>query len=224
LSQLNIIGPTILKEWKAQTMDTGRIYKFLGDAARSAALAWIVYQSGNFGTLAFVAIGVALISIWTGVLTLSGWSLDSELYGKTLDFTLLSRTPMSLVLFSKTLAQALYEIPTGLVSFGTALLVVRQVPHVANVASLSFSLVLALIGMVVIGFFFSALVVLVGGKAGFFMGIMPFMAVISGFVLPVNQLPPGLEALARLVPSAWAMDSVWRSIGGIDSWWPVIEG
>jgi ABC-type multidrug transport system permease subunit len=78
--------------------------------------------------------------------------------------------------------------------------------------------------MVVIGFFFSALVVLVGGKAGFFMGIMPFMAVISGFVLPVNQLPLGLEALARLVPSAWAMDSVWRSIGGIDSWWPVLEG
>src|SRR3989304_45206 len=127
VNQLNIIWPTMVKEWKAQTMDTGRIYKFLGDAARSAALAWIVYQSGALETLAFVAVGVALISIWTGVLTLGGWSLESELYSKTLDFTLISRSPMSLILFSKTLAQAFYEIPNGIVSLGTGLLSVREV-------------------------------------------------------------------------------------------------
>jgi len=223
LNQITIIWPTILKEWKAQTMDTGHIYKYLGDAARSAALAWIVYQSGALETLAFVAVGVALISIWTGILTLGGWSLESELYGKTLDFTLISRSPISIILFSKNLAQALYEIPTGVVSFVTALLVVREIPQIANVASLSFSLVLALGGMVVIGFFFSALVVLVGGRAGFFMGIMPFVAVLSGFILPVWQLPVGLEVLARLIPSSWAMDAVWVSIGGIESWWVVVQ-
>jgi ABC-2 type transport system permease protein len=216
LNQLNIIWPTIRKEWKAH--DTGHIYKYLGDAARSAALAWIVYQSGALDTLAFVAIGVALISIWTGVLTLGGWSLESELYGKTLDFTLISRTPMSLILFGKTLGQAIYEVPTGIVSFAVALLVVREIPHVAAPAPLAVSLVLAVVGMVVIGLFFAALVVLVGGRAGFFMGIMPFVAVLSGFVLPVGQLPLGLEILARLMPSAWAMDGVWASIGGIASW------
>jgi ABC-2 type transport system permease protein len=223
LNQLNIIWPTIRKEWKAQTMDTGRIYKFLGDAARSAALAWIVYQSGALDTLAFVAVGVALISIWTGVLTLGGWSLETELYGKTLDFTLISRSPMSVILFGKTLAQALYEIPTGIVSFAVALLVVRQIPHVADPASLSLSLVLAMVGMVVTGFFFAALVVLVGGRAGFFMGIMPFVAVLSGFILPVGELPLGLEVLARLMPSSWAMDGVWASIGGIAAWGEVVR-
>ena len=223
LNHLTIIWPTIFKEWKAQTMDTGRIYKIIGDATRSAALAWIVYQSGAVEALGFVAIGVALLAIWTGVLALGGWSLESELYGKTLDFALISRTPIALILFSKTLAQALYEIPTGVVSFVTALLVVREIPEIANVASLSFSLLLALVGMVMVGFFFSAMVVLVGGRAGFFMGIMPFVAVLSGFILPVVELPLGLEVLARFTPSSWAMDAVWSSIGGIESWWLVLR-
>src|SRR4030042_4058851 len=101
MSQLNIIVPTVIKEWKAQTMDTGRIYKFIGDASRAAVLAWIVYQSGAFGTLGYVSVGTALLAIWTGILTMGGWTLDNELYGKTLDFMLISRTKMSVILFSK---------------------------------------------------------------------------------------------------------------------------
>src|SRR4030042_1726356 len=222
MSQLNIIVPTVIKEWKAQTMDTGRIYKFIGDASRAAVLAWIVYQSGAFGTLGYIAVGTALIAVWTGILTLGGWSLESELYGRTMDFMLISRTKLPVILFGKTLAQAISEIPTGIVSFMTAVLVARAWPDFANIPSLLLSLLLAFLGMIVIGFFFSALVVLVAGKAGFFMGIMPFIAVISGFILPVNELPLWLEIPARFMPSAWAMDSVWASIQGIDAWWPVI--
>jgi len=224
MGQLSTIVPTMSKEWKAQTMDTGRIYKFIGDASRAAVLAWIVYQSGAFGTLGYVSVGTALIAVWTGILTLGGWSLESELYGKTMDFMLISRTKMPVILFGKTLAQAIYEIPTGIVSFVTAVLVARAWPDFSNIPSLSLSLLLAFLGMIVIGFFFSALVVLVAGKAGFFMGIMPFIAVISGFILPVNQLPLWLEIPARLTPSSWAMDSVWASIQGIDSWWSVVQG
>jgi ABC-2 type transport system permease protein len=223
MSQISTIVPTVIKEWKAQSLDTSRVYKFLGDASRAAVLAWIVYQSGAFGTLGYVSIGTALLAIWTGILTMGGWTLDNELYGKTLDFMLISRTKMSVILFSKNLAQGLYEIPTGLVSFGTALLVARAWPDFANVPSMVFSLLLAFLGMIIIGFFFSALVVLVGGKAGFFMGIMPFIAVISGFILPVNNLPLWLEIPARFTPSAWAMDSVWASVQGIDSWWMIIK-
>jgi ABC-2 type transport system permease protein len=223
MSQISTIIPTVIKEWKAQTMDTGRIYKFLGDASRAAVLAWIVYSSGAFGTLGYVSIGTALLAIWTGIIGLGGWSLESELYGKTLDFMLLSRTKMSVILFSKTLAQALYEVPTGLVSFGTALLVARAWPDFANIPALIPSLALAFLGMIVIGFFFSALVVLVAGKAGFFMGIMPFIAVIGGFILPVNNLPLWLEIPARFTPSSWAMDTVWASIQGIDSWGMMIR-
>jgi ABC-2 type transport system permease protein len=223
MSQINTIIPTIRKEWKENTMGTSRIYKFIGDASRAAVLAWIVYQSGAFGTLGYVSVGTALLAIWTGILTLGGWTLESELYGKTLDFMLISRTKMSLILFSKNIAQGLTEIPTGFISFLTAVLVARAWPDFANIPALAVSLLLAFLGMIVLGFFFSTLVVLVAGRAGFFMGIMPFIAVISGFILPVNNLPLWLEIPARFTPSSWAMDGVWASITGIESWPMVIR-
>jgi ABC-type multidrug transport system permease subunit len=222
LNQLSIIYPTIIKEWKTKMASTGLIYKYLGEAARSAALAWIIYQSGATQALPYLAVGIALMSIWGGVLAFGGWSLEGEIYGKTLDYTLISPSPMSSVLLIKTLAQALYEIPTGIVCFGTALLVAREIPHVANIPAFSFSLALALAGLIMVGFFFSALVVLVGGKAGIFMGILPLVAVLSGFILPVTNLPIGMEVLARFTPSSWAMDAVWSSIGGIESWVAII--
>lgn len=222
MSQLQIIVPTIKKEWKDSTLGASQVYKYLGDAARSAVLAWIIYQSGAFGTLGYVSVGTALIALWTGVISLGGWSLDNELYGRTLEFMFISRTKLPVILFSKTLAQALYEMPCGLISFITAVLVAHAWPQFANPPALMVSLLFALSGMLVIGFFFSALVVLVSGRAGFFMGIMPFIAVISGFVLPVNQLPLWLEVPARFIPSSWAMDSVWASLQGISSWWAML--
>jgi ABC-type multidrug transport system permease subunit len=218
MSQLNTIVPTVIKEWKMQSFATGSIFMWLGNATRAAVLAWIVYQSHAFGTLGYVAIGTALLAMWTGVLTMGGWTLEGELYGRTLDFMMISRTRMPVILFSKNIGQVLYQIPTGLVSFFTAIAVGRMWPDFSNMPTLVLSLLLVLLSMVVIGFFFSALVVLVSGRAGFFLGLVPFIAVIMGFILPVNQLPLWLEIPARITPSAWGMDTVWAAINGIDSW------
>jgi ABC-type multidrug transport system permease subunit len=224
LSQLNIIGPTILKEWKSQSVSTSLFYKFINDGTRGVALAWIVYQSGNFGALAYLCIGVALIAMWSGSVANSGWSLADEIYSRTMEFTLISRTSIPVILFSKILAQIAFEIPSGIVSIACVLAVARQIPAIASPGLLIPSLVLTVGGLAVLSLFLAALVVLVGGRAGFFMGIVPFGAVLSGFILPVDQLPYGLEALARLMPTSWAMDSVWLSIREGGSFWTVLQG
>jgi ABC-type multidrug transport system permease subunit len=224
VNQLNIIIPTIRKEWKEPSISTAYIYKFFGDATRAAAFAWIIYKSGNYGTLAYLCIGIALLSIWQGTIANSGWSLSNEIYSRTLEFALISRTSIPILLLSKILAQIFYETPSGIVAIGSILLVFRQVPQVAEVSILPLSLVLAVLGLGVLSLFLAALVVLVGGRAGFFMGIVPFGAVLGGFILPVNQLPYGLEIPARLIPTSWAMDTVWQSIKGIDSGWALVQG
>lgn len=224
LKQLRTIVFTILKEWKSTKIGWTIILRFLGNATKGAALGWIVYQSGNLESLGYLGVGVAFIAIWSAAIGFGGWALEIELYGGTLDFVLISHTSMSLVLFSKMLAQIIYEIPAGIVASVTVFIVANSLPQIENPATLFFSLILALLGLTVFSFFFGALVVLVGGKAGFFMGIIPFGAVLSGFILPVDQLPLGLEVLARFVPSSWAMDSVWISINGHFSWGDVIQG
>jgi ABC-2 type transport system permease protein len=218
VNTLTVIGMTVSKELKMSAPLLSFLFKFVNDGARAAALAWIVYQSGNLQSLGFLMVGVALIAVWTGAVADGGWSLDTELYSGTLDFALISRAPLSLVLFSKMLAQILHEIPTGLVASVTVLLVARSVPVIANPAGLIISLVLVIIGIALVSTLLAGMVVLAGGRAGIFMGIVPFGAVISGFIVPVDQLPLGMEIIARLVPSSWAMDGVWSAVTGTGSW------
>ncbi len=215
MNQLDIIWPTILKEWKTQRISTYLIYKLIADATRGIALAWIIYQSGNFGPLAYLCIGVALLALWTGSVANSGWSLSDEISGRTMEHTLISRTSMPILLFSKILSQIAYEFPSAVVSIITVILVVRQVPQIASPEYLPVSLILAIFGLVVLSVFLASLVVLVGGRAGFFMGIVPLGAVLGGFMLPVNQLPIGFEIVARMTPTAWAMNGTWLSVSGV---------
>jgi ABC-2 type transport system permease protein len=124
---------------------------------------------------------------------------------------------LTLVLFSKILAQIFYEIPRGIVSVASVLLVVRHIPDIANPVLLPVSIILAIIGLGVLSLFLAALVVLAGGRSGFFMGIVPFGAVLSGFILPVQQLPRGLALAAHLMPTSWAMDGIWLAVRDANS-------
>ncbi len=213
-----IITATVVKELKMSAPLLSFLFKFINDGARAAALAWIIYRSGNLASLGFLMVGVAMIAVWAGAVADGGWSLETELYSGTLDFTLISRTPMSLVLFSKMLSQILHEIPTGIVAAVTVLLVARSVPHIADPWALLFSLLLVIIGVLLVSTTMASLVVLAGARAGVFMGIVPFGAVISGFIVPVSELPRTMEVIARMVPSSWAMDGAWNAITGSGTW------
>jgi ABC-type multidrug transport system permease subunit len=219
LNILRLLIAVFKKELKQEAVNANQWYMVAGSAATSAALGWIVSQSGRVSVLAYLCVGVALISFWRGTVAISGWALSNELSGKTLDFTLISRSPLPVVLYGKIIAQLVYELPGGIISALSVLLVVRQIPQVIMPAYLPFSVLLAVAGLLILTSFLADLVILVGGKSGFFMGIVPFGAVLSGFILPVYQLPPGLEVVARLLPTSWAMDAVWLSVTGTDSVW-----
>ncbi len=217
MNQWRIIILTLVKEWKTIGGGLAVVLKIITDAAKGAALAWIVYQSGNLESLGFLTIGVALLAIWSGGSAFGGWALETELNGKTLDHALISRASMPLILYSKILAQIVYEIPSGIIAGATVIVVVRSLPVIANPAALAVSLLLAVIGMTIICVFIGALTVLAGARAGAMIGVVPFGAVLGGFILPVGNLPLGFEILARMVPSAWAMDGVWYSMTGASS-------
>ena len=214
MNRFLVVVATFFKEWKTTVTGWPYVLKIFGDATRTAALAWIIFQSGDREILAYLCIGLPLFAIWTGVIGFGGWSLEEELYGKTMDFILISPTRLPIILFGKTLGQVSYEFPSGIVSFGVILLVVRAMPEVSNIGLFVLSLPLAVIGLAVMSHFLAALVVMVEGQAGFFMGIIALFAVLNGFILPVGSLPGALEPVARLLPAAWAMESVWHSIQG----------
>ncbi len=214
LSQFRIIVATFFKEWKVTVTGWPYVLKIFGDATRSAALAWIVFQGSDRELLAYLCVGLPLFALWTGVIGFGGWTLEEEVYGRTMDYILISPTRLPYILFGKTLGQVTHEFPSGIVSFGVVLLVARTLPQIDNVALFVLSLPLAVVGLAVISHFLSALVVMVEGRAGFFMGIIALGGVLNGFIMPVGTLPQALEVIGRMLPAAWAMEAVWHAIRG----------
>ena len=187
-----------------------------------AVLSWIAIRSDSTFVLTYILVGAPLMAIWNGVVFRVGWSLNSELSARTLEFAMISRTPMIFVMLGKSLAQLVYGIPTGIIALLTMFLITRELPMVDNLVFLVLSLLFVIIGITVISLLFSPLMVLVGGRAGFFNSIMPLGVLISGFMFPIDQLPIGLEVIARLLPTSWAMYGVWHSITGTESTWSML--
>jgi ABC-2 type transport system permease protein len=215
-----IYGAFVL-QLKITTVNIGSFSFLLEAIPMVAVLAWVATQSDNVSVLTYLMVGAPLMAIWNGMIFRAGWSLNNELFGHTLDFAIISRTPVIAMLFGKTLAQVFYGIPSGLAALFTMFLITRQLPEVASLPLLIVSLFLVIISLAIAGLAIAPFMVLVGGRAGFFNAIIPFGAVLSGFIFPITRLPIGLEVIARLIPTSWAMDGVWQAINGPDSFWSI---
>ncbi len=177
------------------------------------AIAYIARMVGNRAAVTYLAFGAAMIMVWAGAIATGGWAMSAEMGAGTLDFTLISAAPLPLVLFSKILATALFELPSGIMGMITVFAVSETAPQVGNALMLAVSFIFAILGAVVIGYFFCVLIVLIGGRAGFFMGIVPFGIVLSGYILPMERMPAVIQAISMFIPSSWAMNSLWFSVG-----------
>lgn len=220
---LRAIMAAFVQQWKTTATDIASISMLFETLPLAAVLAWMAMQSTVPSVLTYLLVGAPLMSICNGLLFRVGGSLNNELWGHTLDFALISRTPLMVVLFGKSLAQLIFRIPQGAITLLAMFIVTRQLPEVASLPLLLVSLVFACIGLVTMSLLFAPFMVLVGGKAGFFNAIMPLAVVLSGFLFPIDRLPLALEALARLMPTSWAMASIWQAINGLDSTWSFVS-
>ncbi len=179
---------------------------------------WIAMQKGDRAVLSYLSVGLPLMTVWSGVAFRIGYTLSSELSGQVLQFVYISRTPVIVVSLGKALAQVLWGLPVGIVSFFVIFLMTRSLPDVSQPVAMIVSLLLVIIGITVASLFFSPLMVLVGGRGGFFNTVIPFGLVLSGFVFPVDKLPVVLMVPARLMPTSWAMDGIRLSSTAGSTW------
>ena len=209
------------QQWKTSATNSTILLLMVRATLMVSVIAWIAGQSNDPSVLTYILVGAPLMSIWEGVLHRVGWSLSSELFSRTLEFTLVSRTQLIFVMFGKSLAQVLYGIPFGIVSFVTIFVITGILPEVSSIGLLIPSFLLVIMSMTITSLLIAPLLVIVGGRGGFFDALIPFGVVLSGFLFPIDRLPVALEIAARCLPSSWAMECVWYAIEGYDSLWTV---
>jgi ABC-2 type transport system permease protein len=175
---------------------------------------WVVGKSGNEIAISYVFVGSALMAMWTLGMFYTGWSLATEHYQGTLDLLMTTRTPVFIVILGKALAIFAWQMPAAIVSFLVVLAFSGGAPAIDEPLLLFVSGVIAMVAVLIFGFIFAPVGFLSGARSGFMNALMPLGAAISGFLYPIGVLPDGLEAVARCIPSAWAMEAVVRSVDG----------
>ena len=185
---------------------------------RTIVFGWIVAH-GHGGSVdprvvAYIAVGAPLFIMWGGAVNSMGALVNSERWQGTLDLDIVTRTPLMVGLMGKALAIAAYLSISGLVTFVTVAIVAQTSFGVDNLVLVVISLAIAFLALVGATFAFAPFVVLAGGRGGFWGAIIPFGVVLSGFLHPVSILHPVVQAVARGLPTSWAMDAVLQSING----------
>jgi ABC-type multidrug transport system permease subunit len=192
----------------------GLLFPFFNSLGPAITVGYIVGQSGNPTAVSYVFVGASLMALWsTGVFT-TGWSLSDEHWNGTLDLTMTSRTPVAVVLFGKALAIMASLLASTAVVFLVVLAFSEGATPIAKPAALLASGLVALAAVVATSFVFAPFSFLHGARGGFFNAIMPGGTVVSGFLYPIGLLPGSIEVIARLMPTAWAMEAVVRSVEG----------
>jgi hypothetical protein len=93
-------------------------------------------------------------------------SLNSEIRNGTIEFSMISRTSMLMVLFGKALGMMMFGIPTGLFSGSLMLIVARQAPEIASYPYVLVSVMVIFIGLAVTAPTIAPVMVLTRGNIG----------------------------------------------------------
>ena len=180
----------------------------------AAVVAWVANSRGDEAIFTYLCVGVVLFGVWNGAAFRTGFSLQTEFALGTLGPSLLTRTPLFLILAGRVAA----DLTLGLVAAAAGVLTIAAIADVPlQVESTPLFVVSAVFGYVTLlclGLLLSPLMVLSRERSGFTNAVRPFAAVISGFTFAAPVLPLGLEVFTWFWPTAWAMRAVDGSIRG----------
>jgi len=208
------IWGAFVQQWKVLSPGWYWLLGMVANVPMVAVFAWIGTQSDRSSVVGYLAIGVFLMTLWNQSSVGIRWSLYREAQQGTIEFSLLSRAPLSVFLFGKALAHAAAALRPALVALVVAFAITRQPPVVAEPLALVMSVCVAAIGVVATAFAFTPLSVLAARQLDPIVALRPFVIVFSGFLYPVSSLPASLETFARVFPTAWAMDAVLLALEG----------
>ncbi len=211
---VNAVRRSFVQQWKQMFVPSGLISPVVSAVGPGIVLGYVAGRGENPTAVSYVFVGAALSMIWNMGIFRTGWSLANEHSMGTLDLMMTTRTPVALIMLGKALAIIAFVSIGGVVAFLLVLGVSRQTPPLDNAALFLASGCVALVAVIAMCFVFAPFSFIVGVRGGFFNALMPFGSVVSGFLYPIDVLPASLEAVARLLPTAWAMQAVVESIDG----------
>ena len=160
----------------------------------------------------FLVVGVVGMVLWTSNLWASGYAIEFERQEGTLQTLFLSPASRSAVVLGYGAGSLLIMVaPTAIVLVAIAL--VLQIGFsVSSVAAVLLSLVGMFLASISLGYALAGFFVLTRRANVIANFLQTPVYLLSGAVLPVQELPDSLQLFARLFPLSYGMDAVRESL------------
>ncbi|MPZ50495.1 MAG: hypothetical protein GEU75_14555 [Dehalococcoidia bacterium] len=163
---------------------------------------------------AYIYFGALFLLAWANTIFRVGWQLSGELYGGTLDLSIVSRAPTFAIVFGRAAAIAILGVAAGVLGIAVVVLFTGRMPPADSVPLLAVSLALGIVALLAMSVVMSPVALLVDARAGFFNGLIPLLFFFSAFIFPASRLPDAIEFIPKLLPTSWAMEAVVGSAQG----------
>jgi ABC-2 type transport system permease protein len=166
----------------------------------------------GYPTAGFLVIGVIGMVLWTSNLWASGYAIEFERLEGTLQSLFLSPASRSAVVLGYGAGSLLIMVvPTSVALL--AITLTLQIPFsVSSITAVALSIIGMVLASIALGYVLAGFFVLTRRANVIANFLQTPVYVLSGAVLPVDQLPEPLQVFARIFPLSHGMDAVRESL------------
>ena len=175
---------------------------------------WMAVHGGNELAVSQISVGVFVWLSWNALAHKMGWSLLSDLHEGTLELTMLSRTPVWLSIWARSLAFGTFGPAVGVITFLVVVAAMQQPLTITSPANVAISVVVVVGALIAVGYISAPLTILAGVRTGYFEIVPTLVMTCSGFIYPISILPPFMQTIAQFLPTSWAMQALVDSVNG----------
>lgn len=153
-----------------------------------------------------------LISMWSYVLYSSGSSLVSQKWNDTLKLLIASPTSLFQILLSKTISNSLIASISLLLSFIYAKFIFRFKIDIVNSWLFFLSICVLLFALIVIGLILAVIFIFSQNVYDYQNLILTPIILVSGVIIPIENLPNFLQVLSYMLPLTWSISGVYQTL------------
>ena len=181
----------------------------------------LYHYSGKSDLSLYGVIGSGLIGMWNANLWTSGFIVQGERWGGTLELLLATPSSLMLVLFGKSLSNALASLGAIFITFLTGALVFRVPLTMRDPLGFVTALILTLLSLTTLGLVLGTFFVLTRAAGNMAQVLNYPIFILSGLTFPVTTLPLWTRPLSWALAPSWGSQALGQAAGlSSEALWP----
>jgi ABC-2 type transport system permease protein len=190
--------------FRHQMNDSFIVFAILIQPVIIATLALFMLKDTAANAAMFVVVGSGLTGLWSGLLFISGNSINAERWQGTLESLVGAPTPFDVIVFGKNLANVVQSLLSMIVAYLLAALFFGVTLHIDQPLLFIVSLLISVFAFISFGLTIAPIFVMYREVQQWQNALEYPMYILAGFLFPILLLPGWTTPLSYILPPYWA--------------------